>query len=72
MAEIIVQGMCNGCSGTGLDNRVPEDDPPITCGSCGGIGWFTKGDKIDTTDIMDALADILDKCNDIKEKVDEL
>lgn len=71
MSEIIVQGVCSGCGGTGIDIRVPEDDPPIPCSSCLGAGWFVKGEKIDTTDITDKLNDILDKCNDIFEKVNE-
>ena len=58
MAEIIVQGICNSCGGTGVDNRVPEDAPPITCVSCAGVGWFTKGEKIDITAIMEELSAI--------------
>ena len=55
MPEIIIQGICNSCGGTGVDNRVPEDAPPITCVSCSGVGWFTKGEKIDITAIMEEL-----------------
>lgn len=49
MTEAMIQGICNACGGSGIDNR---GIPPGACGSCGGDGWFSKGEKIDITDIV--------------------
>ena len=62
---------CVSCKGTGVrDAGVDGNGDPIIedpCGACGGDGRTT-------TQLMDDtfLDDIMDKCNDIKEVVDEI
>jgi len=66
---------CFHCDGTGIEEEHYEDGeliPERSCPYCGGDGMKTITQIIDITDLMAKIDDILDKCNDIKEKVDEL
>jgi DnaJ-class molecular chaperone len=63
-----IKTRCNRCLGTGVDDNGLS---PAACTACGGDG-YKDIDKLDVTDIMDAISDVMDKCNDIKEVVDEI
>ena len=68
MSDTSVKKLCSRCRGSGTDDNYEES---ITCPVCSGVG-YSGTDIVDTTDIMDAISDVLDKCNDIKEAVDAL
>ena len=60
---------CSTCHGTGA----LADQLGVNLGQChicGGAGYNVIG-SIDSTDIEDKLDDILNKCNDIFEKLNE-
>lgn len=63
-----INQMCSRCAGTG---SIPEfGDPPQTdCPDCEGSGKIKWGTQVE---VMGKLDDILGKCNDIFDKVEEL
>ena len=65
MIEILHK--CRVCHGTKLLDMSDE----VACGRCDADGYVHWG-KLDTDDIEDKIDDILEKCNEIKEVVDEL
>ena len=73
MEESKIYYECPRCCGTGVaivvsgPGSTTEEDP---CSKCDGLGLYSTK-KIDVTDIVDLLNDILDKCNDIFEAVTE-
>ena len=68
---IDLEKACPACSGNGTQTFNTESPYDEDCGRCGGSGYLPWG-RLNVTDLSDTLADILDKCKDIKEKVDEL
>ena len=71
--EVILTKVCQACSGSGIDRHVISDElggeiiVEQECVNCVGTGKEVIG-----TISGDFFDDIMDKCNDIKEKVDEL
>ena len=64
--EMEVRTKCPECSGLG-EIDYPEPAGTLTCKTCEGVGYFSR--EIISPDLEAALADILDKCNDILEVV---
>jgi len=61
---------CRRCFGSGT---IPPDiggNPNGSCDLCGGSGE-TSWDTVDLTDLMDKVEDVLGKCNDILERLEE-
>lgn len=78
MAEsIIIYESCGNCGGDGLfpnevidfNGNVSPPVDPIACDKCSGTGRIVAG-FLDE-DIREYFADILDKCNDILDKLNE-
>jgi len=69
MATYEVTTKCGKCKGTGTYSSYygGSQDCPL----CGGDGKLAIGEVV-LDDIEDSISDIMDKCNDIKEVVDEL
>ena len=59
---------CGQCAGTGRTH--PPEMEEGDCPSCDG-GGYSEVFQVDMSDLTDTVADILDKVNDIKEKLDE-
>jgi hypothetical protein len=77
MPKRILYSNCDVCGGDGVVTRLIIDPDTHsetwleeTCSKCSGDGTRKSG-KLDK-DLTDLLDDILDKVNDIKEKVDAL
>ena len=71
MATNDIKERCSRCKGTGIDADIfdAQGNPvPESCTICNGDGWITQA----KTESDPALADILDKVNDNKEKLDEI
>lgn len=70
---ITLEIKCRRCAGTGLESD--SDGYPgagnVSCIACDGDGLYSFG-TLDLSDLEDKIDDIMGKCNDIKEKVDEL
>jgi hypothetical protein len=66
--------VCGKCDGTGNNNLIDEETEEITgsvtCSMCNGEKKFPST-QFDLSDITDMLDDILNKCNDILEKLNE-
>ena len=78
MAEyIFMYENCRSCVDGIVPTHTHNEDGTVTkhmtepCTRCGESGWRMVN-RIDVTEIVDMLTDIRDKCEDIKEKVDEL
>lgn len=61
---------CWQCRGSGTRPASDVDGTPIPCGACSGTGKESWG-AVNLLDISDKLDDLLNKCNDIFEKVSE-
>ena len=77
MGEINAYIRCAACNGVGtipnsfLDPEgIPVTDGTKTCPRCNGEGKYLWG-KLDVSDLEDKFNDILNKCDDIFEKVSE-
>lgn len=66
MAE--VKKNCRECRGEGATAQSDVDGTLVPCGACNGTGKKTWGEIADISDKLDA---IMDKCNDIFERVRE-
>ena len=78
MAETELFEKCTQCSGTGShqSSHGPGSNPAIPCNwpGCNGTGFLSRGKfTLDpsTGDIVDKLDDVLGKCADILEKLNE-
>jgi DnaJ-class molecular chaperone len=64
---------CPKCFGDGEhETDIPGGGGTIgqTCPTCDGVGRLVIG-YVDITDLTDKVGDIVDKCNDILERVSE-
>ena len=68
--EIEIIRRCRRCDGTGLVSHQTGGNPNGTCDRCGGSGE-TSWDSFDLSDLEDKVQDVLNKCNDILEKLNE-
>jgi len=73
--EVEVHKHCPGCGGDGIYTGGVINDTSVPCTQCGGdgrqtIGYVHLDPGLD--ELATAIADVLDKCKDIKEKVDEI
>ena len=62
MTDIRLLNVCGTCNGSGV---IEGTETP--CPACGGDGFSTSNTSIESS----VFDDILDKLNDIKEKLDE-
>jgi len=73
MAIHTIYSICSSCNGNGTrpmmtgDDRLGVED----CPRCATTGKLEVG-ILDLSDIEDKIDDVMNKCNDIKEVVDEL
>ena len=73
MAEYIVKNDCRACMTTGVGKKfdgagvLVDIDP---CPACGGDGYVNVG-VVNLDDLESKIDDIMDKCRDIFEKVNE-
>jgi transcription elongation factor Elf1 len=72
MATYDVRFTCAQCGGDGLVTLWLNDveQGTDTCPMCEGTGKMKIG-ELDLSDIDDAISDVMGKCNDIFEKVNE-
>lgn len=63
-----IQKVCQKCKGTGE----VRGEPTVTCDRCGGSGRLDEGEISDAINTLsEKLDDIMDKCIDIFEKLNE-
>lgn len=62
--------VCTNCEGTGKRRFSDSSSSTEDCSHCGGTGLQDEGEVHDS-DLMSKLDDILNKCNDIFQKVSE-
>jgi hypothetical protein len=77
MAITNIYRACFYCEQTGVvpmeeqsDPELPPNPPTKICPACSGELWILTG-GVDLADVTDALGDILNKCNDIMDKLNE-
>lgn len=71
MAEVIfIARRCRRCDGIGLVSNQVGGNLNGSCDRCNGTG-ITSWDSIDLSNLEAKLNDILDKCDDIFEKLNE-
>jgi DnaJ-class molecular chaperone len=63
---------CESCGGDGIREHVVGNSTWGTesCPPCDGTGKYVSG-TVDLSDLEDQIDDIINKCNDILEKVNE-
>ena len=72
MATYEIFKKCSVCGGDGLHFNVTENNAweNTTCYECNGVGSYLFG-TIDLGDLEDNVNNVLDKCNDIMDKLNE-
>lgn len=68
--EFKITKTCRRCDGSGKYPPRSGGNPDGSCDRCGGSGTLQL-DFLDLTELMEELADIKSKCNDIFEKLNE-
>lgn len=61
--------VCSECDGTGEQSYPPPGDT-VSCRTCKAVGYHAF--TINAEGIEDSISNVLDNCNDIKDKLNDI